>query len=178
MKGGAKDAVHSSGQQDWQTPQQLNRMILRLMGFDGFSLDPCTTEKNPVGAFDFYTTKENGLHQTWKVGHVGLQLVHMNPPYAGRQAIKWVRKAFNESRDPDVVVVGILPVRAQYWLMDYDLPDGKIIYHIDKLPRWKFLEPGEVGLFYRPGRVKFIDPKTGGPTKNGAPFDTMLVVWR
>ena len=104
--------------------------------------------------------------------------MHFNPPYGQHEAYKWVRKAFEESRDPDVVVVGILPVRAPPWFMEYVLPYVKMSYHIDKLPRWKFLEPGDVGLFYWPGRVSFIDPEMGGPTKNWAPFDTVIVVWR
>lgn len=178
MKGGAKDPVHSSGQQDWQTPQLLNRKILRLMGFEDFSLDPCTTDKNPVGALEFYTPRENGLHQPWKTGRTGLQLIHFNPPYAHKQAYKWVRKAFEESRDPDVVVIGILPMRTPPWFMEYVLPYVKITAHVDELSRWTELRPGDVGLFIWPGRVNFIDPVIGGPTKNSAPFDTVLVIWR
>jgi len=166
-----------SAQQDWQTPKLLNIRILRFMGFEFFSLDPCTTEKNPVGARNFYTRKENGLHQSWKT-EAGLQLVHFNPPYAQYESYKWVRKAFEESRDPDVVVVGILPVRAPPWFMEYVLPYVKICTVFDELPRWRELERGDVGLFYWPGRVSFIDPATGGPTKNWAPFDTVIVVWR
>ena len=174
-------------QQNWQTPQHLNRRILRLMEFEFFSLDPCTTEKNPVGARSFYTSKENGLHQTWKTMRelqlVGgrsssLQLVHFNPPYGKKTSYKWVRKAFQESRHPDVVVVGILPVRAPPWFMEYVLPYVKVIAHADELPRWRELNRGDVGLFYWPGRLRFVDPDTGAPTKNWAPFDTVLVVWR
>lgn len=177
MKGGAKDPVHSSGAQTWQTPQLVNRKILRLMGFEAFTLDPCTTEKNPVGARHFYTPKENGLIKDWKI-ESGPNLIHMNPPYSTEQGYKWVRKAWTESQDPDVIVVGILPVRAPPWFMEFVLPYVKISAHVDDLGRWQELESGDVGLFYWPGRVHFIDPEMGGPTKNSAPFDTMLVIWR
>ncbi len=177
MKGGAQDPVHSSVQQNWQTPQLLNRMILRLMEFESFTLDPCTVPENPVGARHIFTHGDTSLHRSWKLEN-GLNLVHMNPPYARRIAYKWVRKAFEESRDPDVIVVGILPVRAPPWFMEFVLPYVKISAVFDELPRWRELEPGDVGLFYWPGRVRFIDPEAGGPTKNQAPFDTFLVVWR
>lgn len=177
MKGGANDPVHSSGPQTWQTPQLVNRRILRLMGFDSFSMDPCTVPENPVGALEIYTTQENGLVQTWKTDHPGLKLVHFNPPYSNRQSYRWVKKAYLESRDPDVIVIGILPLRAPNWFREFVLPYVKITASADELPRWKELEPGDVGLFIWPKRIKFIDPETNLP-RASAPFDTVLVVWR
>lgn len=47
-----------------------------------------------------------------------------------------------------------------------------------ELGRWRELEPGQTGCFYLEKRLKFIDPVAGAATKNGAPFDTMIVVWR
>ena len=175
MKAG-KGPLHSSGQQDYQTPQALNRKILRLMGIPEFTLDPCTVQENPVGARHIYTVKENGLVQSWKVSGESLVYVHFNPPYVDNA--KWIEKAYRESRDPSVVVIGILPVRASPWFHDYILRDLRFSASVKELSRWTLLEPGETAIFYHYGRIKFIDPETQAATRNQAPFDTMIVVWR
>ena len=75
-----------------------------------------------------------------------------NPPY-GREIGKWVRKCYEESRKPDTVVVMLVPARTDTrWFHSY-------IYHKAEI------------RFVR-GRLKF------GGSKQGAPFPSMVVVFR
>lgn len=76
-----------------------------------FTLDPCTTDDNPLGTPKFYTINDNGLEQTWDN-----ERVFCNPPY-GRDIIKWVKKAYYSEAE---VVAMLLPVRTDTkWFHDY-----------------------------------------------------------
>lgn len=71
-----------------------------------------------------------------------------NPPY-GRQIGKWVKKA----AESDATVVMLLPARTDTkWFHDYILPNAEI----------RFIK----------GRLKF------GGSKNGAPFPSMICIFR
>jgi site-specific DNA-methyltransferase (adenine-specific) len=75
----------------------------------------------------------------------------MNPPY-GRQIGKWVKKAYEESRNDADIVVCLLPSRTDTkWFQDYILPFAKI-------------------QFIR-GRLKF------GKSKNAAPFPSLIAIF-
>ena len=75
----------------------------------------------------------------------------MNPPY-GRQIKEWVRKAYLSSLKPNTHVVCLLPARTDTrWFHDYCVK-------------------GEI-WFIR-GRLKF------GGAKTGAPFPSMVVIFR
>ena len=77
--------------------------------------------------------------------------VFVNPPY-GREIYKWVKKAYEESKD-GVTVVMLLPVRTDTkWFHEF-------IYNRAEV---RFLK----------GRIKF------GDAKNSAPFPSMIVIYR
>lgn len=82
----------------------------------------------------------------------GGRSVYCNPPY-GRQIGKWVRKAYEEAQNPGTTVVLLVPARTDTkWFHDY-------IY-------------GKTEIRFIRGRVRF------GDSKHGAPFPSMIVVWR
>lgn len=76
--------IQKRSKQDYGTPFPLYRKLNEE--FD-FTLDPCTTEDNPLKTPKFYTIKENGLVQSWEN-----ERVFCNPPYS--QIKKWVQKAY------------------------------------------------------------------------------------
>lgn len=74
-----------------------------------------------------------------------------NPPY-GRVIGDWVKKAYEESQQPDTLVVMLIPARTDTkWFHDY-------IYHKAEI---RFIR----------GRLKF------GGSKNSAPFPSMVVIF-
>lgn len=126
----------------WETPQQL---FDALDSKYHFTLDPCALPEN-AKCEKYFTPEDDGLSQNW-----GGQRVFCNPPY-GRELGAWVKKAYEESRKPDTVVVMLIPARTDVaWFHDYVLPHGEI----------EFLR----------GRLKY------GGSKTSAPFPSMLVVF-
>ena len=78
----------------------------------------------------------------------------MNPPY-GREIGKWVKKAYEESRKKNTMVVALLPARTDTkWFHEY-------IY-----------EMYGVKIEFLKGRLKF------GNSKNSAPFPSMLIEFK
>lgn len=133
--------VHfASATDEWATPQELFDALAWVYG--GFTLDPCATAGN-AKCKRFFTREQDGLAQPWT------GKVFMNPPY-GRQIGRWVRKAFEESRD-GAFVVCLLPARTDTrWWQDY-------------------VRRGHVH-FLR-GRLRF------GDAKNAAPFPSAIVTF-
>lgn len=79
-------------------------------------------------------------------------VVFCNPPY-GKEISKWVRKCYEESRKPSTKVVMLIPARTDTsYFHDY-------IYHKAEI---RFIR----------GRLKF------GNSSNGAPFQSMVVVFQ
>ena len=116
-----------------------------------FTLDPCANKQNhkcarwhgPESPFG-----EDGLAESWQ-GH----RVFMNPPYARGQVDKWIKKAYEESRDKETSVVALIR----------SATDTKYFHkYIWRKARLEFVK----------GRLKFGD--SGGP----APFPSMVVIWR
>lgn len=135
-------AMFSSATDNWATPQDFFDTLNREFGF---TLDPCADVDN-AKCKKFFTREQDGLAQSW-----GGETVFCNPPY-GREIGKWVKKAHEESRKPDTVVVMLIPARTDTaWFHDF-------IYHSAKEIR-----------FIR-GRLKF------GGASAGAPFPSMVVV--
>lgn len=139
-----KDLDYYKGNRSFEyaTPQDF---FDRLDEEFNFTLNPCATKEN-AKCETFFTIKEDGLKQSWK-GH----RVFMNPPYGG--VIKhWIKKAFDESHDPDTLVVGLLPARTDTrYFHDW-------IYHKAEI---RFVK----------GRIKFNNMKTSPP------FPSMIVIW-
>lgn len=82
----------------------------------------------------------------------GGETVFCNPPY-GRNIGKWVKKASEETQDDATTVVMLIPARTDTaYFHDY-------IY-------------GKADIRFLRGRLKF------GKSKNGAPFPSMIVIFR
>ena len=75
----------------------------------------------------------------------------MNPPY-GREQIKWIEKAYNESKN-DAKIVCLIPAR----------PDTKVWQNI--------IFPNASAICFIRGRLKF------GNSKDSAPFPSALIVF-
>ena len=137
-----RKVMFSSKTAEWTTPQtfydQLNQEF-------SFTLDPCCTDET-AKCKTYYTEADDGLSQSW-AGHS----VFMNPPY-GRAIKDWIRKAYEESRKPNTVVVALIPSRTdtRYW-HDYCMEASEI----------RFIK----------GRLKF------GESNNSAPFPSAIVVF-
>lgn len=82
----------------------------------------------------------------------GGERTFVNPPY-GRELPKWVRKAYMEHLKPNTVVVMLIPARTDTSYFH------RYIYNHAEI---RFIK----------GRLKF------GGSKNGAPFPSMLVIYR
>jgi len=122
--------LFTSASSHWSTPPEL--LLSLWLEFD-LNYDPC-----PLYA-DF-----DGLAQDWGTR------TYVNPPY-GREIIKWVKKAYEESLKGKLVVC-LLPSRTDtQWWHEYVMKATEI----------RFLR----------GRLKF-----GGST-NAAPFPSAIVIF-
>jgi site-specific DNA-methyltransferase (adenine-specific) len=82
----------------YSTPPEVFRPLHREFNFE---LDVCANEENHKTP-EFFTEAQDGLRQPWAP-----RRCWMNPPY-GRDIIRWVRKAYEESQK-GALVVGLLP---------------------------------------------------------------------
>jgi phage N-6-adenine-methyltransferase len=134
--------VHYSSKTDlWATPQDFFNELHQEFSF---TLDVCALPEN-AKCDRYFTPEMDGLDQEWK------GICWMNPPY-GREIGKWVKKAYEASKE-GVTVVCLLPARTDTrWFHDY-------IY-------------GKAEIRFIKGRLRF-----GGATEN-APFPNMVVVFK
>ena len=133
--------IFSSQTDEWATPQNLFHELDQEFNF---SLDPCATDENHK-CKRYFTKAQDGLQKKWG------GCVFVNPPY-GREIYKWVKKAYEESKDGATVVM-LLPARTDTkWFHEF-------IYNRAEI---RFLK----------GRIKF------GNAKNSAPFPSMIVIYR
>ena len=142
MSGNNLDVHFSSRTDNWATPQSF---FDRLNSEFNFTLDPCADEYNAKCA-KYLTKEDDGLTKSWAG-----ERVFMNPPY-GRVIGDWVRKAYEESREIETLVVALIPSRTdtKYW-HDYVMKAREI----------RFVK----------GRLKF------GDGRNSAPFPSAVVVF-
>ena len=97
-----KMKVHYSSNTDmWATPQDFFDMVSEEFG--GFDLDVCAVEGN-AKCEKYFSPDDDGLKQEWH------GKCWMNPPY-GRVIKDWMKKAYEESRKPDCMVVCLVPSR-------------------------------------------------------------------
>jgi ParB family chromosome partitioning protein len=98
---------------DWYTPAHVIDAARAVMG--GIDVDPasCRTANQTVRAARYFTVADDGLTHPWP-GRVWL-----NPPFSGRTAAKFVRKAFAEydsgRTTQAVLVVSLLPVATAWF---------------------------------------------------------------
>lgn len=138
--------MYTSKSNEWGTPQNFYDELDKEFRFN---LDPCATKEN-AKCEKYFTITENGLEKNW-----GGYTVFCNPPY-GRQIKDWVKKASEESKKPNTVVVMLIPARTDTkYFHDY-------IYH--KVKEIRFIK----------GRLKF---EKNGECQSSAPFPSMVVVF-
>jgi phage N-6-adenine-methyltransferase len=137
-------SVHFSSKTDlWSTPQAFFETLNKEFNF---TLDPCATTDN-AKCSKFFTKEDDGLKKSW-----GGEIVFCNPPY-GRAIKDWVKKAHDEAKRFNTIVVMLIPARTdtQYF--------HEYIYHKAEI---RFIK----------GRLKF------GDSKNSAPFPSMVVIFK
>jgi len=139
------NTMMSSKKMDWQTPQAF---FDKLNQEFGFTLDPATNGTNALCP-KFFTEAQDALAQSWQG-----ETCYVNPPY-GRVLKNWIRKAYEESQDPNTTVVMLIPARTdtKYW-HEYVMQASEI----------RFVQ----------GRLKF----GGGQTDDPAPFPSAVVVFK
>lgn len=133
---------YSSDKQTWETPQDF---FDKLDSIYGFTLDACAEDKT-AKVLNYFTIEDDALTQDWK------GVVWCNPPY-GREQIKFINKAIEESRKHGSTIVLLIPAR----------PDTKVWQDV--------IFPNASNICFVRGRLKF-----GGAEYN-APFPCALVVF-
>lgn len=83
-----RELMFSSRSNEWETPEEIFRMLDREFGFN---LDPCATKEN-AKCETFYTLEDDGLKQDW-----GGRRVFVNPPY-GNEIGNWVKRPTKKVR--------------------------------------------------------------------------------
>ena len=133
--------LYSSKSCLWETPQYL---FDRLNDKYHFETDVCALPKN-AKCSKFYTPEQDGLSQEWS------GVCWMNPPY-GREIDKWMKKAYESSRNDGTTVVCLVPSRTcTKWWHDYAMKGD---------------------ITFIKGRLKF------GNSRNSAPFPSAIVVFK
>jgi site-specific DNA-methyltransferase (adenine-specific) len=136
-------SIHfKSENQTWETPQDF---FDKLDDLFGFNLDACAGSDN-AKVSNYYTVEQNALVQDWK------GVVWCNPPY-GREQVKFIQKAYDESVKHGSTVVCLIPARP-----DTKVWQDLIFAHADQ-------------VCFIKGRLKF------GNSKDAAPFPSALVVF-
>jgi len=131
--------LFSSVRLDYSTPRAFYQALDAEFAF---AVDVCADNSN--AKCSHYYPGGSGLLLNWE------SPAYMNPPY-GRQVVKWVEKAYQESRRGNTVVA-LLPARTDTrWWHDYVMKADEI-------------------RFVR-GRLHFDDR---GP----APFPSCVVIWK
>lgn len=137
--------LFSSNSNEWATPTNF---FAELDAEFHFTLDPCATKEN-AKCERYFTKEQDGLTRSWHERE--RERVFVNPPY-GREIGKWVKKAYEESKYCETVVM-LIPARTDTsYFHDF-------IYH--KAKEIRFIR----------GRLHFND------SPQGAPFPSMVVVF-
>lgn len=136
-----QEAMTSSKKQDWETPQDFFNKVNKEFNF---TLDVCAVPET-AKCKRYFTPEIDGLKQDWSKN-----ICWMNPPY-GREQIKWIKKAYQESLK-GATVVCLIPAR----------PDT-IVWH-------EYIFPNAEVRFIK-GRLKFVGAETG------ALFPSALVIF-
>lgn len=133
----------TSKRNNWETPQKLFDELNKEFNF---TIDAAADAENRK-CERYYTKQENALEKSWKN-----ERVFLNPPY-GRELPKWVKKAAEEAKNKNTIIVMLIPARTDTkWFHDYIYKKAEI----------RFIK----------GRLKFGD---GG---KDAPFPSMVVIFR
>ena len=134
--------MFTSRTEEWATPIYVFNALDAEFHFE---LDVCATIDNRKCA-DYFDKASDGLKQDWKG-----RTCFMNPPY-GKEIVKWMKKAFEESKKGAVVVCLVHARTDTRWFHDL---------------AWKADE-----IRFVKGRLKF------GDGKQSAPFPSLIVIFR
>ena len=134
--------MFSSKDQTWETPSNLINLIKSKFNLE---LDVCATDKT-AKCDKYFTPEDDGLSQDWN------GVCWMNPPY-GREQIKWINKAYEETLKNCKQIICLIPAR----------PDTKVWHEI--------IFPNAKAICFIKGRLKF------GDSKDSAPFPSALIVF-
>jgi len=116
--------MSSSNDMTWATPQEwFDYLNLEFK----FTLDPCCVPET-AKCKKYYTPEDDGLSKSWEG-----ERVFMNPPY-GRDLPRWMKKAYEEARDNEALVVCFVPARVDtdWWhryankASDIRFPKGRV----------------------------------------------------
>lgn len=131
----------------WGTPIDLFAPINKEFGF---TLDVCAISEN-AKCERFFTPQDNGLAQSWEN-----EVCWCNPPY-GKDVVKWIKKALQESKRGATTVL-LIPCKTNTnWWHDFVIPFAEI----------RFLR----------GRVAFVYPN-GEQSKQALPWPLAFVIYR
>ena len=145
--------MFSSTSDEWATPQDLYD---RLHAEFDFEIDLAAADENTKCSW-FYSKTSNSLKKDWS-GQ--FDRGWLNPPYSRGLCAKFIAKAAEERRKGFTTVM-LLPART----------DTKAFHaHIYDASTWRPRDGVEIRFL--PGRLKF------GNAKNGAPFPSMIVIFR
>ena len=135
-------SVHFSSQKDsWATPQDFFDKLNKQFHFD---IDVCASKDN-AKCKKYFTIKDDGLSQEWR------GVCWMNPPY-GREISKWIKKAYESSKENNTIVVCLVPSRTDTkWWHNYVMKSSLI--------------------WFIKGRLKF------NGHKNSAPFPSAVIIF-
>ena len=134
--------LFTSNDNTWETPQDLFDKLNNVFNFD---IDVCALDET-AKCEKYFTPEIDGLKQEW------LGNCWMNPPY-GREQVKWLYKAVEESKSNDNLVVCLIPAR----------PDTKVWHEA--------IFKNASSVCFIKGRLKF------GNSKCSAPFPSAIVVF-
>ena len=139
------DALFSSASVEWETPPEIFAEYDRKYHF---TLDVAATKENALCS-RYYTKETDGLSRPWQTDGA----VWCNPPY-GKDIVKWVRKAYEESRKGQTIVM-LVPARTDTrWFHDFILGKAEV----------RFIR----------GRLYF---KVNGVKQDRAPFPSIIVIY-
>jgi site-specific DNA-methyltransferase (adenine-specific) len=148
---GSLDIHYSTGKDDWETPQKLFDVLDAEFNF---TLDAASTHNN-TKCMDHYSDDNDewdGLLNKWHGN------VWCNPPYSRGLQKQFIKKAHDEfMRGNTDLVVMLLPARTD------TIAFHEYIY-------------GKAEIRFIKGRLKF--EINGVPSKNAAPFPSMIVIYR
>ena len=131
------EVLFKSLKPDYQTPQWLYDSLNKEFHFND---DPCPFDESTYALYP-----DDGLAREWGTS------TFVNPPY-GKETIKWVRKAFDESMLGKTIVCLIASRTDTKWWHDYCMKSTEI----------RFIR----------GRLKF------GNSKYSCPFPSAIVIFR
>lgn len=96
---------------EWETPWPLFEAL--DIEFN-FTIDAAATSKN-TKCERYWTKETDGLTQDWSG-----ETLFINPPFRAADLRRWVEKAWLASREPETIVVMIVPVKSdQFWWGDF-----------------------------------------------------------